>query len=68
MIRQLQPSNIAITASIGIASLTNEHKEEFANLYQSAKNAALYSKKNGHNQVTADNQSPEITKQAEAAS
>ncbi len=54
IIQQLHPSNIAITASIGIATLIDEHKEEFANLYQSAKNAALYSKNNGHNQVTAD--------------
>ena len=63
MIQRLQPENLSITASIGVSSLTEEHKEDFTNLYQSARDASQDSRKKGHNQVTIDAQSVDALKQ-----
>ncbi len=68
MIQLLQPENLPVTASVGVSSLTEKHKEDFSNLYQSARNAAQHSRKNGHNQVSTDNQSLEALKQLEDVS
>jgi two-component system cell cycle response regulator len=65
MIQSLQPEKLSITASIGVSALINEHKEDFTNLYQSARNASQKSKKNGYNQVTADDQSMHASTQSE---
>jgi len=64
MIQLLQPENLSITASIGVSSLTEEHKEDFSNLYQSAKSASQDSRKKGRNQITTDKQSLHAQKPA----
>ena len=54
MIELSQPGDLKVTASIGIASLTKQHNEDFDKLYKAADCAVYTSKKNGRNQVTAD--------------
>lgn len=51
-IEQLQPANITITTSIGIASLTEKHNADFDSLYKDADQAVYESKESGRNQVT----------------
>lgn len=59
MIEMSKPSELEVTASIGIASLIKEHNEDFDKLYKAADNAVYHSKEHGRNQVTADTRSIE---------
>ena len=52
MIERSKPGGLKITASIGIASLSEEHDADFDKLYKSADEAVYHSKKNGRNRVT----------------
>ena len=54
MIELAKPSGLNVTASVGIASLIDEHNEDFDQLYKAADTAVYKSKENGRNQVTAD--------------
>jgi two-component system cell cycle response regulator len=54
MIELAKPAGLKVTASIGIASLLEEHHEDFDKLYKAADKAVYYSKENGRNQVTSD--------------
>ena len=54
MIEKCEPAGLVITASIGIASLIQEHNEDFDLLYKAADSAVYASKENGRNLVTAD--------------
>lgn len=51
-IEQSQPRGLRVTASIGIASLCEQHDQDFDRLYKSADQAVYDSKKNGRNRVT----------------
>lgn len=51
-IEALKPANITVTASIGIASLTEKHVSNFDSLYKDADQAVYASKENGRNQTT----------------
>ena len=51
-IEQLKPAGITVTASIGLASLTEKHASNFDNLYKDADYAVYQSKENGRNQTT----------------
>lgn len=62
MIELAEPCDLAITASIGIATLQDQHQADFDVLYKAADNAVYYSKQNGRNQVTADLHSLEASK------
>jgi two-component system cell cycle response regulator len=46
------PGGIYVTASIGIASLSQRHKQDFDRLYKDADEAVYQSKKNGRNMVS----------------
>ncbi len=59
MIEMAKPSDLKITASIGVASLIKEHGEDFDLLYKAADSAVYNSKGNGRNQISADLQSIE---------
>jgi two-component system cell cycle response regulator len=59
MIEMSKPSELEVTASIGIASLIEQHNEDFDKLYKAADTAVYHSKENGRNQVTADVESIE---------
>lgn len=61
MIELSEPAGLKITASIGIASLIEQHNEDFDNLYKAADNAVYQSKENGRNQVTADSETIEAS-------
>ena len=52
MIENATPGGFSITASIGIACLSEEHGGDFDKLYKSADEAVYHSKKNGRNRVT----------------
>ncbi len=52
MIESSKPGGLKITASIGIASLSEEHGSDFDRLYKAADEAVYHSKKNGRNRVT----------------
>jgi two-component system cell cycle response regulator len=52
MIESSYPGGLKVTASIGIASLTEEHGAEFDRLYKLADEAVYHSKNNGRNRVT----------------
>ena len=52
MIETSSPGGLKITASIGIACLSEEHGTDFDRLYKSADAAVYHSKKNGRNRVT----------------
>lgn len=52
LIESNMPGGLKITASIGIASLSEEHGSDFDRLYKSADEAVYHSKKNGRNRVT----------------
>jgi len=61
MIELAKPAGLNVTASIGIASLNENHGDDFEKLYKSADNAVYHSKENGRNQITADPQSLEAS-------
>lgn len=67
MIELAKPADLTITASIGIATLHEQHWEDFDNLYKAADSAVYISKENGRNQVTADARSIEALKRISAA-
>lgn len=46
------PGGIQVTASIGVASLNKQHKQDFDRLYKEADEAVYQSKKNGRNRVS----------------
>lgn len=52
MIENSSPGGLKITASIGIACMSEEHGTDFDRLYKSADEAVYLSKKNGRNRVT----------------
>lgn len=52
MIESSKPGGLKITASIGIACLSEEDGTDFEHLYKSADEAVYHSKKNGRNRVT----------------
>ena len=52
MIESSNPGGLKLTASIGIACLSEEHGAEFDSLYKSADEAVYHSKNNGRNRVT----------------
>ena len=52
MVQSSNPGGLKITASIGIACLSEEHDSDFDKLYKSADEAVYHSKKNGRNRVT----------------
>ena len=52
MIEDAEPGGLKITASIGIACLSEQHGPDFEKLYKSADEAVYQSKKNGRNRVT----------------
>lgn len=68
MIELAEPTDLKVTASIGIASLIKQHDEDFDKLYKAADNAVYFSKENGRNQVTADPQSIEASELIHASS
>jgi two-component system cell cycle response regulator len=51
-IENSSPGGIYVTASIGIASLSQRHKHDFDRLYKDADEAVYLSKKNGRNKVS----------------
>ena len=52
MIEKCKPSNLTVTASIGVACLADHHYADFDALYKDADQAVYLSKENGRNQVT----------------
>jgi len=66
MIELAKPSDLTVTASIGIATLIEEYDEDFDKLYKAADNAVYLSKENGRNQVSIDKKSIETTKLTQA--
>ncbi|NNL07565.1 MAG: diguanylate cyclase, partial [Gammaproteobacteria bacterium] len=52
MIEKSNPGGLKVTASIGIACLSEEHDADFEKLYKVADEAVYHSKKNGRNRVT----------------
>ena len=68
MIELAEPTDLKVTASIGIASLIKQHDEDFDKLYKAADNAVYFSKENGRNQVTADPQSIDASELIHASS
>jgi len=67
MIEFAKPAGLKVTASIGVASLLEQHHEDFDKLYKAADNAAYHSKENGRNQVTADEESIEALELQQAS-
>ncbi len=64
MIELARPENLDVTASIGVACLTEKHDEDFDKLYQAADHALNLSKQNGKNQLTVDIESAALSKPA----
>jgi two-component system cell cycle response regulator len=52
MIELRKPSNLLVTASIGVATLSNKHDGNYDLLYKDADHAVYESKQNGRNRVT----------------
>lgn len=52
MIELRKPASLMVTASIGVASLSEKHGEDFDMLYKDADHAVYQSKENGRNRVT----------------
>lgn len=52
MIEMRKPANLTVTASIGVACLSEKHYSDFDALYKDADQAVYLSKKNGRNQST----------------
>jgi two-component system, cell cycle response regulator len=61
MIKLAKPSELEVTASIGVAMLIEQHEEDFDRLYKAADKAVYHSKENGRNRVTADTASVEVS-------
>jgi two-component system, cell cycle response regulator len=61
LIQLAKPSELEVTASIGVATLIEQHEDDFDKLYKAADNAVYHSKENGRNQVTADAESIEVS-------
>lgn len=61
LIELAKPSDIKVTTSIGLATLIEQHEDNFDKLYKAADNAVYHSKENGRNQVTADAESIEAS-------
>ncbi len=55
MIESSKPAGLVVTASIGVATLSEKHKEDFDLLYKDADHAVYESKENGRNRVTFHN-------------
>jgi len=66
MIQMAKPSDLEVTASIGIATLIEEYEEDFEKLYKAADNAVYLSKENGRNQVSIDRKSVEANELQQA--
>ena len=62
MIELAEPTDIKVTASIGVATLNEHHEKDFDQLYKSADQAVYISKAEGRNQVTPDAQSIEASR------
>jgi len=54
-IEACKPAGLIVTASIGVATLSEKHKEDFNLLYKDADHAVYESKENGRNRVTLYN-------------
>jgi two-component system cell cycle response regulator len=67
MIELAKPTGLAVTASIGVASLIEQHNSNFDKLYKAADNAVYHSKENGRNQITADAESIEASELKQAS-
>lgn len=52
LIEKLQPIGLAVTASIGVASLSEHHQGDYGLLYKEADQAVYRSKQNGRNRVS----------------
>lgn len=68
MIELARPSDLTVTASIGIASLIEQYDEDFDKLYKAADKAVYLSKENGRNQVSIDRKSIEASELKQANS
>jgi len=66
MIELARPSDLTVTASIGIASLIEQYDEDFDKLYKAADKAVYLSKENGRNQVSIDRKSIEASELKQA--
>lgn len=51
-VQKCKPAGLVVTASIGVASLSEEHDANFDKLFKSADTAVYESKENGRNRVT----------------
>lgn len=56
MIEMRKPTGLVVTASIGVACLTDKHEEDFDLLYKDADQAVYISKQNGRNRSTLFNE------------
>lgn len=68
LIEQAKPCDLTVTASIGMASLIEQHDEDFDKLYKAADKAVYLSKENGRNQVSVDRESIEASGLKQATS
>lgn len=68
LIERAKPCDLTVTASIGIASLIEQHDENFDKLYKAADKAVYLSKENGRNQVSVDRESIEASELKQATS
>lgn len=60
VIEDSRPGGLKVTASIGIAFLSEEHGSDFDKLYKSADEAVYHSKNNGRNKVTLDSNEKKV--------
>ncbi|NOQ87894.1 MAG: diguanylate cyclase [Gammaproteobacteria bacterium] len=61
MVELAEPSGLKVTVSIGVATLIEQHGDDFDKLYKAADQAVYHSKENGRNQITADTESIETS-------
>lgn len=52
IIEECKPAGLRVTASIGVASLSDKHHENYDNLYKDADQAVYTSKENGRNRIS----------------